>query len=45
VEVLAKELAPFLLTHIVVIFLLAYIPELTLFIPRLFGLLMPVGMF
>jgi len=45
VEVLGKELLPFLASHIVVIFLLAYIPELTLFLPRLLGLLTQVGMF
>jgi tripartite ATP-independent transporter DctM subunit len=39
VEVLSKELLPFLVTHVIVIFLLTYIPELTLFIPRLLGLI------
>jgi len=39
VEVLSRELMPFLATHIIVIFMLTYIPELTLFIPRLMGLI------
>ena len=39
VEVLSRELMPFLITHIIVIFLLTYIPELTLLVPRLLGLI------
>ncbi len=38
VEVLSKELAPFLLTHLVVIFIVTYVPELVLWLPRLMGL-------
>jgi len=37
VEKIALELLPFLLTHIIVILLLAYIPDLTLALPRLLG--------
>ena len=37
VEKIAVELLPFLLTHIIVILLLAYIPALTLALPRLLG--------
>ena len=39
VEVLAKELIPFVVTHLVVIFIITYIPEIVLFLPRLLGLI------
>jgi tripartite ATP-independent transporter DctM subunit len=37
VEIVAREMAPFLLTHLIVILLLAFIPELSLALPRLMG--------
>ena len=37
VETISKAILPFLVVHVVVIFLLTYIPALTLTIPRLFG--------
>jgi C4-dicarboxylate transporter DctM subunit len=38
-EKLAKQAIPFILTAIIVLLLLMYFPELTLFIPRLLGML------
>ena len=37
VETVARELVPFLITHLIVIMLLAFIPELSLALPRLLG--------
>jgi len=37
VESISLELIPFFLSHIFVIFLIGYIPELTLMLPRVFG--------
>lgn len=37
VETISKAILPFLVVHVTVIFLLTYIPALTLTIPRLFG--------
>ncbi len=37
IEAIAKALWPFLLVEIAVLFVIAYWPDLTLFIPRLFG--------
>ena len=38
VEVIAREMAPFLVVHMFVILLITYIPELSMTLPRLLGL-------
>ena len=38
VEVIAREMAPFLMVHLFVIMLITYIPELSMTLPRLLGL-------
>ncbi|MEM7676358.1 MAG: TRAP transporter large permease [Myxococcota bacterium] len=39
IEAIAKEMLPFLLVEVAVIFLITYIPELSLTLPRILGLL------
>ena len=38
VEVIAREMAPFLAVHLFVIMLITYIPGLSMTLPRLLGL-------